>query len=123
MLFVSQFHMGNEQPLIMRGKRQDADYKQLTANNFLRMTMTIQQQLEKFIAQELLLGQETTIDPDQSLTSSGIIDSLSLLRIIAFIEDTFQVEIDDTELSPDHFETLNVMVALIEGKLNSSNHQ
>jgi acyl carrier protein len=80
--------------------------------------MTVKQQLEHFITQELLLGQETTIDPDQSLTASGIIDSLSLLRLIGFIEDTFQVEIEDTELSPDHFETLNVMVDLVEGKLN-----
>jgi acyl carrier protein len=80
--------------------------------------MTVKQQLEHFITQELLLGQETEIDPDQSLTASGVIDSLSLLRLIAFIEDTFQVEIEDTELSPDHFETLNVMVDLVEGKLN-----
>jgi acyl carrier protein len=80
--------------------------------------MTVEQTLRQFIIQELLLGQETTIDPDQSLTASGIIDSLSLLRLIGFIEDTFQVEIEDTELSPDHFETLNVMVDLVEGKLN-----
>lgn len=80
--------------------------------------MTVEQTLTHFITQELLLGQETSIHPDQSLTSTGVIDSLSLLRLIGFIEDTFHVEIEDTELSPDHFETINVMVHLVEGKLN-----
>jgi acyl carrier protein len=80
--------------------------------------MNVEQTLERFITQELLLGQEMTIDPNQSLTASGIIDSLSLLRLVAFIEETFHVEVEDTELNPDNFETLNVMVGLVEGKLN-----
>jgi acyl carrier protein len=80
--------------------------------------MNIEQTLKQFITQELLMGQNVAIKPDQSLTASGIIDSLSLLRLIAFIEETFNVQIEDTELNPDNFETLNLMVELIEGKLN-----
>jgi acyl carrier protein len=79
--------------------------------------MDTKQTLEKFIVDELLLGQRTKIDPEESLTSTGVIDSLSLLRLISFIEETFNVEVEDTELSPDNFETLNLMVDLIEGKL------
>jgi acyl carrier protein len=80
--------------------------------------MTIEQTLEQFITQELLLSRETKLDPNQSLTASGIIDSLSLLRLVAFIEETFHVEVEDTELNPDNFETLALMVDLVEGKLN-----
>lgn len=80
--------------------------------------MNIEQTLEQFIINELLMGQNVDIDPNQSLTGSGIIDSLSLLRLIGFIEETFSVQVEDTELNPDNFETLNLMVELIEGKLN-----
>jgi acyl carrier protein len=80
--------------------------------------MNTQQTLEKFITEELLLGQRSKIDPQESLTASGVIDSLSLLRLIAFIEETFNVQVEDTELNPDNFETMNLMVDLIEGKLN-----
>jgi acyl carrier protein len=83
-----------------------------------RKAMNIEQTLEKFITEELLLGQRTKIDPQESLTTSGVIDSLSLLRLIAFIEETFNVQVEDTELSPDNFETLDLMVDLIEGKVN-----
>lgn len=79
--------------------------------------MNIEQTLEQFIINELLMGQNVDIDPNQSLTGSGIIDSLSLLRLIGFIEETFSVQVEDTELNPDNFETLNLMVELIEGKL------
>ncbi len=80
--------------------------------------MDTKQTLEKFIVDELLLGQRTQIDPEESLTSTGVIDSLSLLRLVAFIEETFHVQVEDTELNPDNFETLNLMVELVDGKAN-----
>lgn len=80
--------------------------------------MNIEQTLEKFITEELMMSDGTKLDPDQSLLDSGIIDSLSLLRVIAFIEDTFGVQVDDTELSPSNFETINMMVSMIESKQN-----
>ena len=80
--------------------------------------MNIEQTLEKFITEELMMSNATKLDPDQSLLDSGIIDSLSLLRVIAFIEDTFGVQVDDTELSPSNFETINMMVSMIESKQN-----
>jgi acyl carrier protein len=82
--------------------------------------MDVRQTLEKYITEELLLGQKTKIDPEESLTASGVIDSLSLLRLIAFVEETFNVQVEDTELSPDNFETLNLMVSLVEGKLSQN---
>jgi acyl carrier protein len=81
--------------------------------------MDTKQTLEKFIVDELLLGQRTKIDPEESLTSTGVIDSLSLLRLVSFIEETFHVQVEDTELNPDNFETLNLMVDLVEGKANN----
>ena len=80
--------------------------------------MNTEQTLEKFITEELMMSDGTKLDPDQSLLDSGIIDSLSLLRVIAFIEDTFGVQVDDTELSPSNFETINMMVSMIESKQN-----
>jgi acyl carrier protein len=57
------------------------------------------------------------LEPDTSLISSGIIDSLSLIRLINFIESRFNVTIEDDEVTPDNFETLNLLDALIASKL------
>lgn len=80
--------------------------------------MDIINTLERFIVDEIVMGDEgTQLDPDASLINSGIVDSLALLRLISFIEERFGVRIEDEEVVPDNFETLNVMKGLVEAKL------
>ncbi len=80
--------------------------------------MEIVDTIEKFIVDEIIVGEKgTELDPDESLISSGIVDSLALLRLIAFIEEQFGVVIEDEEVVSDNFETLNVMKGLVESKL------
>lgn len=82
--------------------------------------MNIEATLERFIIDELMMGNgQTKVDPDQSLVSSGVLDSLALLRLISFIEDQFGVTIEDDEVIPDNFQTINVMKALVEEKLQN----
>lgn len=80
--------------------------------------MNIKSILENYIFEELLVSDgRVKIDPDESLISSGVIDSLSLLRLISFVEERFGIRIEDFEVVPDNFESINVMEALIAGKL------
>jgi acyl carrier protein len=79
--------------------------------------VTIQTSLERFIKDELLVGaKNTTLTPETSLISSGIIDSLSLIRLINFIESHFGVTIEDHEVVVENFETLNNLATLIASK-------
>ena len=74
--------------------------------------------IERYIVDEIMVGgKDTKLDLDQSLISSGIVDSLALLRLIAFMEERFGVTIEDDEVVPENFETINVMKYLIERKL------
>jgi len=80
--------------------------------------MDIKTTVERFIIDELIVGDsQTKLDPDQSLVSSGVIDSLALLRLIAFLEEKFGVVVNDEEVVPENFETLNVIKGLVESKL------
>jgi acyl carrier protein len=51
------------------------------------------------------------------LISSGLIDSFHLVDLSLFIEDTFGVHIDDTELNADTFDTLAELEALIRQRI------
>jgi len=74
--------------------------------------------IERFIVDELILGErDTKLDPDKSLLTSGIIDSLGLLRLIAFLEDQFKIIVKDIEMVPDNFETINKIKAFITKKI------
>ncbi|MBV6391084.1 MAG: hypothetical protein KPEEDBHJ_00288 [Anaerolineales bacterium] len=72
--------------------------------------------LAKFIAEKILKQPGKVIAADEALISSGLIDSFSLMDLALFIEDTFNVRIEDTELNADTFDNLNQLAALISSR-------
>ncbi len=79
--------------------------------------MDIQNSIKQFIVEEIMFGgRDAQLDPDQPLIASGILDSLGLLRLIAFIEENLGIAINDGEVAPDNFQTLNTMSAFLTKK-------
>jgi acyl carrier protein len=74
------------------------------------------EKLAAFIAEKILRQPKRVIRPDEALISSGLIDSFSLMDISLFVEDTFGVRIEDTELNVDTFDTLEQLAKLIQGR-------
>lgn len=73
--------------------------------------------IERFVVDELMLGDsKTRIDPDKSLITSGIIDSLGLLRLISYIEEQFGISVKDIDMVPENFETINKIETYIKNK-------
>lgn len=54
------------------------------------------------------------IKDDQRLVSSGLIDSLSILRLISLLEKKLKVSIPPTMLQPEDFDDLDLIVETIE---------
>jgi acyl carrier protein len=73
-------------------------------------------QLEQFIAAKILKQPKRQIGADEALISSGLIDSFSLMDLALFVEDTFGVRIEDTDLNAQAFDSLNQLSALIESR-------
>jgi acyl carrier protein len=83
--------------------------------------MNIEAAIEKYIVEEIMLADRNTrIDPDESLVNSGVLDSLALLRFINFLEDQFDIVVDDIEVVPDNFESINVASAFVTSKLQEN---
>ena len=71
------------------------------------------QNLGRHIATQFLKQPKRRIDADEALISSGLVDSFSLVDLSLYIEDTYGVRIDDTELTADIFDTLEQLAGLI----------
>ncbi len=80
------------------------------------MTQEIIATLSIKIAADILKQPTRTIQADEALISSGLIDSFSLVDLSLLIEDEFGVTIDDTELNADSFDNLQQLAALIQSK-------
>jgi len=73
-------------------------------------------QLSSFIASKILKQPNRQINPDEKLISSGLIDSFNLMDLALFVEDTFGVRIEDTELNADTFDSLTQLDSLIASR-------
>jgi acyl carrier protein len=83
--------------------------------------MTAQASIEKFIIEDLLQGEgRKSIGLDEPLVSTGIIDSLAILRLIMFLEQDLGVKIGDGEVVLENFETLRQIVSFVENKKAAS---
>lgn len=80
------------------------------------MTTEIISPIAVFIVEKILKQPNKVIAEDEALISSGLIDSFSLMDLALFIEDTFGVRVEDTELNADTFDNLNQLAALISSR-------
>ncbi len=76
----------------------------------------IQSVVGPYISTSILKQPKRVIQIDEPLKSSGLIDSFSLVDLALFVEDTFGVHIDDTELNAQTFDTLNQLSSLIQSR-------
>ena len=72
--------------------------------------------LAAFIATKILKQPNRAISADESLISSGLIDSFNLVDLALFVEDTFNVRVENTELNADTFDSLTQLAALIDSR-------
>jgi acyl carrier protein len=72
--------------------------------------------LKSFIAQELARDRPELDVETEPLVESGVIDSVGIMKLVAFMEKALKLKIEDDELIPEHFETLDALCLLVENK-------
>jgi acyl carrier protein len=80
------------------------------------MDHAILQKLEDYIASHIIKQPGRGIPAQEALLSSGLIDSFSLIDLALFVEDSFGVRIDDTELNVETFDSLGELAELIANR-------
>lgn len=70
--------------------------------------------LAQYIAEKVLKQPKRVIAPDETLLSSGLIDSFHLVDLGLYVEDQFGVRLDDTELNAQTFDTLTQLAEIIQ---------
>ncbi len=75
--------------------------------------------VQQFIVDNFLFGDSGQLDADTSFLNEGIVDSTGILELIMFLEETFDIHIEDKELIPENLDSLNNIqqfVSLKKGK-------
>ena len=77
----------------------------------------ILEELRRFVVSNFLFGQEDDhLGDDTSFMESGIIDSTGVLELVQFVEQQYEIQIEDEELIPENLDTLSSLARFITAK-------
>jgi acyl carrier protein len=74
----------------------------------------IEKSLHDFVARELLDGDADDLTSSTNLLALGVIDSLSMVSLRTFVEQSFRVKLPEGIQSPEDYTTLSSIAALVE---------
>jgi acyl carrier protein len=69
--------------------------------------------IKNFIRTELIYDDEKDFDENTNLIERGIVDSMSLVRLISFIEENCDIQVQDEDIVPENFSSLNKISSFI----------
>lgn len=75
------------------------------------MTNEATQQLINYIQSQIIRKKGISIEPDTPLVSSGLVDSLALVDVLAEVERVTKMRIPAGKVQPKDMDTVNLMLA------------
>lgn len=82
---------------------------------------TVQRTIKAFLMEEFLPGEDPqTLTDSTPLITGGVLDSISTVKLVAFLEERFGVEFQAHEMSPDHLDTLREITSTVCSKVSPS---
>lgn len=69
--------------------------------------MSVREQLREFIVDNFMIGRDPSELTDSgSLLELGIIDSTGVLEMVSFLEETYGIQVEDSELTPENLDSI-----------------
>jgi acyl carrier protein len=76
----------------------------------------MQDQIRDYLLAHAADSDVTEIADDESLLEAGVIDSAGMVGLIAFLEGTFGITIDEDDMIPENFDSLSAIAAYVTEK-------
>ncbi len=78
----------------------------------------VEEMIRTYIAQNILFsGDGYPYSDDASFLNEGIIDSMNVLELVMFVEETFSVAVQDQDIVPDNFDSVSKLAAFVRRQL------
>lgn len=77
------------------------------------MSANMETAVRDFLKREL--GKNVpNLGSDESLLETGTIDSMGVLQLVAFLESTYGIKVEDDDLMPENFDTIAAITSFVE---------
>ena len=80
--------------------------------------MSIKQTIRRYVLENFLFTDDESAlkKDDDSFLAGGIIDSTGVLEIMLFVEETFDIKVEDEEMLPENLDSIANLVAFVQRK-------
>lgn len=78
------------------------------------------QGIRRFIIDFFLFGRDDGLADSDSLLNKGIIDSTGVLELVARVEKTYAIKVQNDELLPENLDSIDAIVKFLEWKKQAS---
>ncbi len=76
--------------------------------------MEVKEQIKQYIAENFLFSSNGfDMDDDESFLEAGVVDSLGVVELVTFVEETYNFEVPDDDIVPDNFDSVDNLAAYI----------
>ena len=83
--------------------------------------MALKDELKHFVIDNFMFGKPYTgFADDDSFLERGIIDSTAVMELMAFLEERYRIKLQDLDLIPDNFDSINKLARFVESRLQPS---
>lgn len=83
--------------------------------------MDTRERIHQFLREYFILSHD--VDDDASFLESGVVDSTGVLELVLFAEETFSINVDDHDVVPENFDSVNQLAAYIARKQQETSPQ
>ena len=81
--------------------------------------MSVHDEIRQFIIDNFLMGQDSdNLKDDSSFLEEGVIDSTGVLELVGFLEENYEIKVEDEELIPENLDSIQNICAYLETKLS-----
>lgn len=84
------------------------------------MNNEIREQITEFITTNFLFDDSIKLSVDDSLLETGVIDSTGVLELVAFIEEKYEINVEDEEIIPENLDSIQNITIYISQKLSQA---
>ncbi len=80
--------------------------------------MSIENQIKTYVLENFLFSDNGyELAEDASFLEEGIVDSTGVLELVMFVEETYNITVQDEEIVPENFDSIAQLTAYIRRKM------
>ena len=76
------------------------------------------EEIKNFLIKARLVRGDHSLDENESLIEGGIIDSLGLIDLVGYIENTYGIIVGEDDLVPENFDSLAAIQTYISNRIS-----